>query len=445
MINSAIVHVWFPMEPTGFNGFIEHAKAKLYKSGTSGHVALELCFEKNEKNSALVKSYINSTGIPCEENEKYYSVYWSFYSGLLTNTPFYFGSFQGDCLDSYFHRNQIWSEQSKEIFQPKEEVITPNLLRFIQSVPYLRSLNKIPYFEKICTLLGIDKHPKPYLRTLGIREITHSTFLESRKSEIMDELVTNGATDESIALLDKIVKIQEDSKSLGRNPDHSFHFSIQSPNNKDGFILEAMLKKMSSIVCADKPFELYGLNCSETALQILSSGDNLSPSIFDKRGLFFKAANPYLVAQLCEKYNDDLNLGLLEVPLRKKIKLEDKKCNNANDDILYYPINETCPLDALSRCQSELDSSKEKIPYLPSGTISDLHELLSDKTAEFACQIHNSTDGEIELVDPKILLNSVKKRSFEKANKLNKNANHYNARNKNDPDKYTKKRKRDEI
>ncbi|MFO1257605.1 MAG: hypothetical protein U1E78_04220 [Gammaproteobacteria bacterium] len=417
MINSATVHVWLPMESTGFNGFIEHAKAKLYKAGTSGHAAIELMFDKNEENTNLVDQYIKGTTIPYQENETHYSLYWSFYSGVLNDAPFYFGNYKGDCLDSQRNRDQIWSEKFKDVFQPKDEEIHPNFVRFIKSVPYVSTISKIPFFEQTCSLLGLDKYPQSYTRTLGIREIQHTSFLESKKNALMDRLLeTSGEEQEKI--YDRILNAENESKSLGRTPDHSFKFSIQSSVKQDGLILENMLRQMRTIVDKNASFDLYSLNCSETALQILSAGNSLTSSIFNKRGLFFKVANPYLVAELCEKYETTLKFQLMEAPRLKKVKTSDSESNFGNNYNFYQEITDKCPMDALSRCHSELSSNAEKIPYLSSKVISELHGILSDHTAEFACQIYNE-NGEIELIDPKLLLNQIRQQSFEKARALN--------------------------
>lgn len=453
MINSAIVHVWLPTDLESKSGVLEHLKARLYKAGTYGHVSLELIIPKNEKSIEIIEKYLGDSRIPHFETEckSSYKVYWSFYPTTLE-------TLEEDQNKFYGKRNTEWAQKYKCYFNPPSEVIEPKLNRFIENTPYLKYISKIPGFMRFLKFSGFDNFPPPYQRTMGIKSIEHRSLLLAKTSSLEKEkLALTKQRSENLPPSEKAIlsaklyklevecnKIKRECTTTGKPADHVFHIPATLYGSSSELSFIEMIKKMRTIdINSGGKFDLYSLNCSETVLRILSAG-TFSTSIFEERGWIFKSANPNLVKNLCEKYITEFQVNdtIVKAPPLKKIRLCNTKIN-------YTEISEPCSIEALGKCNILLNSNDATIPYLSSNMISELHQLLSDDTADFACQVYNEK-GEVELVDPKILLNEIRMQAFEKANLFknknnNKNIDIIDTINENTNSQNPKKRKREMV
>jgi hypothetical protein len=435
MINTASVHIWLPLDSKdNANDFLELARSKILKSGTVGHVSLELEIEKNEYTTDLVETYLSGTKIPHEllpinlrdssllnspeqSENRYYRIYWSFYSGSLTDSPYSYGKFIGDCMDKYNNRGITPNPKYASYFQTKTESVKPNLIKFAKSIPFLSTVMKLPMLEQTMKLFGLDNFPAPYDRKLGIKEIKHVTHLKSKRDALFNELEILNDKKCSISkaiktvyadeekesynlqiseinkniddVMDTLISVEDQCSSKGETADAIFKFPIKISDLSNGLDFELLLKKMREIEENDSAFDLYNLNCSETVLQILSSGTNTTPSIFDRRGLIFKIANPYHVKDLCEQYANEMSTSIVNEDREYKGEPAIKKRKLGIIEACLT-LQSECPNKALTKLTYIFQNRDDTIPCLTADTLLELNDILNDGNADFACLIYTS-------------------------------------------------------
>lgn len=261
MLASANVHIWTPYDSEPIFSFLELAKSKLFNSKTQGHAALELLLPINSYSKMLIQQYIQGTSIQGTsidfsilEKENKYRIYWSF-AHLM-------GNYENDRLIQGTRREVQWDPHFEKYIEPGVETVEPNLIKLIETVPFLSRIDSYLHLKKMIRTAGLENFPPAYDKKLAPYGIYHTTYHEAHKrtSEKVDE---------------------QDFYSLGIPADHLHVFPLSLEEGEEHSLsLERMLKKMKQYDEEKVQFDLYGVNCSETVLNILAAGDRSENSLF---------------------------------------------------------------------------------------------------------------------------------------------------------------------